>query len=119
MQERIDRFLEEIRKFITVENRLRWQSCSIYATAVNSMDNSVTYMLWITNRDIWQDVGKPMLDRQAVIKFIKVKQEELGLEFVKIKQAVQLVQDTESADLTERDTHNTGSVSVSPATPPA
>ncbi|RYH22799.1 hypothetical protein EON65_18745 [archaeon] len=34
------------------------QSCFICASAINSVDNFITYMFWITHRENWQDVGK-------------------------------------------------------------
>lgn len=59
------------------------------------MLNTVTYAIWFTHRENWQDLGKPFADRTNTIKFIKAKQEELGLEFVKIKQAVEVSYDGE------------------------
>eukprot|EP00981_Chlorochromonas_danica_P005761 scaffold1187_cov181-Ochromonas_danica.AAC.25 len=91
MQMRIDRFLADIKQFVLVENQVKWQSCFIVATAVNSVENTVTYAIWSTHRDNWQEIGQPLLDHEMLIKYVKAKQEEEGLEFVKIKQAVLLM----------------------------
>eukprot|EP00981_Chlorochromonas_danica_P004445 scaffold898_cov179-Ochromonas_danica.AAC.1 len=84
----------------------------MYATTLNSLENTVTYAIWITHRDNWAEVGQPFLDRDAVIKYIKAKQEEAGLEFVKIKQAVELIHDEDAADLSIQNSAHAGSVGL-------
>lgn len=51
----------------------------------------MTYSIWVTHRDNWQDITKPFNARTELIKYMKVLMAEMGLKFVKIQQPVQML----------------------------
>ncbi len=61
--------------------------------SLTPQDNTMTYSIWVTHRENWQDVTKPFNARTELIKYMKLLMVKMGLTFTRLKQPVQIVED--------------------------
>lgn len=90
IHQQIDHFWELIREYALVEKKHEWQAINIMCTGINAIENNIQYNVYVTHRDLWQDLTKANIARTMLYRKMQLLLDELGLTHVRITQKVEL-----------------------------